>query len=187
MELGPFTVDIGQTVGVDVQLQLAAVKSAVTVTARVGFVWDMKGDLAQNPFDLAAEYDSTNVSLQANSPPISAYPASRPDPIGNPNNGPHTVEQWLSASAFQRLKPVTQAGQFGNAGRDIARGPAFTDLDASLIRQFAHTEITNLQFRAESNHPNFRLPVADLNSTNFGQILSAGSARLMQFALKLTF
>ena len=136
-------------------------------------------------------YDSNNVSLQANSPPISGYPASRPNLIGNPNSGPHTVEEWLSPSAFQRLNPVTQAGQFGNAGRDIARGPAFTDLDPSLTRSFKLTETARLQFRAESfnvaNHANFGLPVADLNSPNFGQILSAASPRLMQFALKLTY
>jgi hypothetical protein len=136
-------------------------------------------------------YDSTNVSLQANSPPISGYPASRPNLIGNPNDGPHTVQEWLSPAAFQRLNPVTQAGQFGNAGRDIARGPAFTDLDASLTRSFRLSETMRLQFRAESfniaNHPNFGLPVADLNSPSFGQILSAASPRLMQFALKLTY
>jgi hypothetical protein len=48
-----------------------------------------------------------------------------------------------------------------------------------------------LQVRAEAfniaNHANFGLPVADLNSANFGRILSAGSPRLLQFALKLSF
>ena len=37
------------------------------------------------------------------------------------------------------------------------------------------------------NHPNFGLPVADLNSANFGRILSAGPPRLLQFALKVSF
>jgi len=59
------------------------------------------------------------------------------------------------------------------------------------VRVFVLTETVRLQFRAESfnifNHPNFGLPVADLNSPNFDQILSAGSPRLMQFALKLAF
>ena len=86
---------------------------------------------------------------------------------------------------------MTQAGQFGNAGRNIARGPAFTDFDTSLMRNFTLTETMRLQFRAESfnvaNHPNFGIPVADLNSPNFGQILSAAPPRLMQFALKLMF
>ena len=38
-----------------------------------------------------------------------------------------------------------------------------------------------------ANHANFGLPVADLNSANFGRIFSAGPPRLMQFALKLIF
>ncbi len=136
-------------------------------------------------------YDSTNVSLQANSPPISGIPASRPNLVGDPNSGPHRVGQWLNASAFQRLDPVTQAGQFGNAGRDVARGPAFSDVDLSLIRTFNLGEVMRLQARAESfnvaNHANLGLPVADLNSPNFGRILSAGPPRLLQFALKLTY
>jgi hypothetical protein len=87
------------------------------------------------------------------------------------------------------LNPVTQAGQFGNEGRNVELGPAFTNFDVSLLRNFALGERMRLQFRAESfniaNHPNFGLPVADLNSPNFSQILTAGSARLLQFALKL--
>ena len=31
------------------------------------------------------------------------------------------------------------------------------------------------------------VPVADLNSANFGRILSAGSPRLLQFAARLVF
>ena len=57
--------------------------------------------------------------------------------------------------------------------------------DFDLVRQ------TRLQFRAEVfnlfNQVNFGLPVADLNSSNFGRVLSAGPPRLMQFALKLIF
>ncbi|MFL6450999.1 MAG: carboxypeptidase regulatory-like domain-containing protein [Bryobacteraceae bacterium] len=136
-------------------------------------------------------YDSTNVSLQANSPPISGIPASRPNLVGDPNSGLRTVEQWLTPTAFQRLNPVTQAGQFGNAGRNVARGPAFTNLDASLIRAFALREDFHLQFRAEAfnviNHANLGLPVADLNSPTFARILNSGSPRLLQFALKLIF
>jgi hypothetical protein len=135
--------------------------------------------------------DSTNVSLQANSPPISGFAASRPNVVGDPNAGPHTVEAWLSRDAFQRLNPVTQAGQFGNAGRNIARAPAYTNVDASLVRTFVLGSGTRLQFRAEcfnvANHANFGLPVADLNSANFGRIFSAGPPRLLQFGVKLLF
>lgn len=153
--------------------------------------WEMNLIATHNSPTPFTVYDSTNVSLQANSPPISGIPASRPNLTGNPNDGPRSVNEWLNATAFQRLNPIAQAGQFGNAGRNVARGPAFTGFDASITRTFALTESAHLQFRAESfniaNHPNFGLPVADLNSPNFNQILVAGPARLMQFALKLTF
>jgi hypothetical protein len=135
--------------------------------------------------------DSTNVALQANSPPISGFPASRPNLVGDANAGPHTVDEWLSRSAFQRLNPLTDAGQFGNAGRNIARGPGATNVDLSLIRNFRVSHGAQLQVRAESfnvlNHANFGLPVADLNSANFGRIFSAGPPRLLQFGVKVIF
>ena len=136
-------------------------------------------------------YDSANVSLQASSPPLSAFFASRPNLIGNPSAGPHTVNEWIGRSSYQRLNPITQAGQFGNAGRNIAQGPGAIDVDASAMKDIPIREHFTLQFRAEifniANHPNFSVPVADLASPNFGRILSAGPARLTQFGLKLLF
>jgi hypothetical protein len=153
--------------------------------------WQLNGIAAYNsgtPFTVS---DSANVALQANSPPISGFPASRPNVIGDPNAGPHTVDEWISRSAFQRLDLQTQAGQFGNAGRNIARGPSFGTFDVSFVRDFDLAKQTRLQFRAEVfnalNHVNLGLPVADLNSPSFGHILSAGSPRLMQFGMKLIF
>ena len=133
--------------------------------------------------------DSANVALQANSPPISGFPASRPNLVGDPNAGPHTVDEWLSRSAFERLNLQTQAGQFGNAGRNIARGPWLHQRRrVARARLSLPGEATRLQFRAEvfnvANHANFGLPVADLNSANFGRIFSAGPPRLMQFGVE---
>jgi hypothetical protein len=152
--------------------------------------WQLNLIAAHNsgtPFTVS---DSANVALQANSPPISGFPASRPNLVGDPNAGPHTVDAWISRSAFERLSLQTQAGQFGNAGRNIARAPDYTNLDLALVRDFSIRE-ARLQFRAEmfnvTNHVNFGLPVADLNSPNFGRILSASAARLMQFGFKLLF
>ena len=157
--------------------------------------WQLNAIATHNsgtPFTVS---DTANVALQANSPPISGFAASRPNVIGDPNGGPRTIDAWISRSAFQRLNPQTQAGQFGDAGRNIARGPSYTNVDVSLVRTFRLTQGATrgatLQFRAEAfnvaNHPNFGLPVADLNSANFGRILSAGPPRLLQFALKLAF
>src|SRR6185503_53781 len=91
--------------------------------------WQLNVIAAHNsgtPFTVS---DSANVALQANSPPISGFAASRPDLVGDANAGPRTVDQWLTRDSFRRLNAVTDAGQFGDAGRNIARGPSYTNVD----------------------------------------------------------
>ena len=136
-------------------------------------------------------FDSTNVSGQGSHPPVSGFFGSRPDLIADPNTGPHTVEQWLSRSSFRRLNPATEAGNFGNAGRNIGRAPGLANLDLSLLKSFRLAEAIQLQFRAEcfnaANHANFALPVTDLASPSFGRILESGAPRLFQLGLKLLF
>ena len=77
----------------------------------------------------------------------------------------------MSRSAFERLNPLTEAGQFGNAGRNAVRGPGYASLDVSLVRNVRFTSDVRLELRVESfnltNHVNFGLPVADLNSATF--------------------
>jgi Carboxypeptidase regulatory-like domain len=164
---------------------------------RTGFVgqvvngWQLNLIAIANSATPFTVYDSANVSLQASAPPISGYFASRPNVVGNPNRGPHSVAEWIDPANFQRLNPTTQAGQFGDAGRNIARGPDSADVDLSAIKNFQVAERITLQFRAESfnvaNHANLGLPIADLGSANFGRILLAGPPRLTQFALKAIF
>jgi len=153
--------------------------------------WQVNGIASYHSGTPFTVFDSTNVAMQAAHPPISGYSGGRPDLTGDPNTGARTATEWLSRSAFRRLDPAADAGRFGNAGRNIARGPGFGNLDLSLTRQFALGERTRLQFRAEcfnvANHANFAVPVSDLNSANFGRILEAGPARLWQLALKLNF
>jgi hypothetical protein len=137
-------------------------------------------------------YDSADVSLQGSAPEISGFYSSRPDLISNPNAGqPHTANEWVSRAPFLQLNPQTQAGQFGNEGRNAVRGPGIEDADVSLFKYFNIDETRRVQFRAECfnllNHPNFGLPVNDLESPAFGQILQAGSPRLMQLAVKFLF
>jgi hypothetical protein len=63
--------------------------------------------------------------------------------------------------------------------------------DFALTRTFKIAGAQNVQFRWEVfnviNHVNFNPPVSSLNSGTFGQILTAGDPRIMQFALKFTF
>jgi hypothetical protein len=137
-------------------------------------------------------YDSADVSLQGSAPEISGFYSSRPNLVGNPNSGqPHTPNEWISRAPFQQLNPVTQAGQFGNEGRNVVRGPGIANVDLSLFKYFNISETKRVQFRVEGfnlfNHPNFGLPENDLESPAFGQILQAASPRLVQLALKFSF
>lgn len=153
--------------------------------------WQLNGIASANSATPFTVYDSANVSLQASAPPISGFFASRPNLVGNPNDGPHTVDHWVGTTPFERLNPQTQAGQFGNAGRNAVRGPGYANVDLSVMKNVALTERLHMQFRAESfniaNHANFGLPIADIASTNFGRILQASPPRLIQFALKILF
>ncbi len=153
--------------------------------------WQMNGILTLSSPTPFTVYDSRNVSLQAPIPPVAGTFASRPDQIASCTAGPHTPQEWIAASDFHRLNAVTQAGQFGNEGRNTCRGAGIVNADVSLVRNFQLSEKTRLQFRAESfnvmNHANFGLPVNDLASPNFGRVLEAGAPRLLQFALKLLY
>ena len=89
----------------------------------------------------------------------------RPNLVGNPYAGvcPNgarvgTPSCWFNPSAFA----VPPAGQFGNAGRNILRGPAFAQFDASLHKDFAIAERRKITVGVEAynlfNHPNFGVP-----------------------------
>ncbi len=82
------------------------------------------------------------------------------------------TRQWLNPEAFESVvDPTTGACtggdspancQFGNVGRNTARGPHFTDSDMYLTRKFALREGRSLRLDAQLfnafNHPNFALP-----------------------------
>jgi hypothetical protein len=65
--------------------------------------------------------------------------------------------------------------------------------DFSVIKQFALPwRETGLNFRAEFfnlfNHPQYGMPIADINATGFGAVNSTvNNPRLVQLALKLSF
>jgi Carboxypeptidase regulatory-like domain/TonB dependent receptor len=153
--------------------------------------WQLNGIATASSGTPFTIFDSTNVSGQASHPPVSGFNGSRPDVISDPNEGPHTVDQWISRSAFRRLNPVTEAGNFGNAGRNIARADGIVNVDLSLLKSFALGEARRLQFRAEcfnfANHANFGIPVTDLASPSFGRVLEAAPPRLVQFGVKFLF
>ena len=83
-------------------------------------------------------------------------------------------------------------GQFGNAGRNILRGPHVNVFDAALMRDFAIRERTSLQARWEvfnvANTAIFGQPNNNLSSGAVGSVTTlASDPRIMQFALRLSF
>jgi hypothetical protein len=117
--------------------------------------------------------------------------------------GPHNYTQWLSPGAFSPPPTATQIGQvdyspLGTSGIQQARGPHFTNLDSSLLKNFKFTESTILQFRAEAFNTTNTPPFVQPGSLNFqaGGFSSIAAtknsngnngARTLQLALKLAF
>jgi hypothetical protein len=190
-EHGPSLFDARQRLSLSANYELPRWRQAPKAAAVLLNGWQINaiGSFSSGtPFTV---YDSANVSEQGSAPEISGFYSSRPNLISDPNAGPHTPDQWVSRSAFQRLDPTTQAGQFGNEGRNVVRGPRLANVDLSLMKNFSLGEARRLQFRAEAfniaNHANFYLPEDDIASPDFGRILQSGSPRLFQLALKLIY
>jgi hypothetical protein len=108
--------------------------------------------------------------------------------LHNPLLSNPTPNEWFDTSAFAIAPPDT----FGNAGRNILRGPSFTSFDLSLFRSFYLTERFRLSLEAQAfnlfNNVNFDLPqnFAD-NPTTFGKVFSSKAPRQIQLALRFSF
>jgi hypothetical protein len=86
------------------------------------------------------------------------------------------------------------AGEVGDLPLYSFRGPGYSNLDLSLIKNFPLKfigEAAQAQFRLEFynalNQVNFDSPAVNINSGNFGVISSAKAARIGQLALKIVF
>ncbi len=100
---------------------------------------------------------------------------------------------YFDTSAFARVTEV----RFGNVGRNTMRGPGQMNLDLGLFRSFKLTPSVNVQFRAEAfnatNTPHFGQPNGNVNSSNFGKVLSTdgswanGRSRQFRFGLRVSF
>ncbi len=85
-------------------------------------------------------------------------------------------------------------GTYGNVGRNSFRGKTNYQFDAQISRIFPIHESLAATLRLEAfnvlNHPNFNNPTsanASISSSTFGQITSAGDARIFQASVKLKF
>jgi hypothetical protein len=108
--------------------------------------------------------------------------------VGDPVSGfTQSRLQWFNTKAFA-LPPT---GTFGNSGRNILSGPWQDTVSLSLFKIVQVKERVRLQIRGEFfnllNRVNFGLPGGTVNTPNYGVITSAGDARIIQLALRLSF
>ncbi len=99
------------------------------------------------------------------------------------------VLRWFDTSRFA----VNAVGTFGNAGRNLLRGPKYFNTDFGILKNTKVSERIRVQFRAEffnfTNTVKFRLPNSNVSSAQIGRITAVvdDSQRTMQFGLKLSF
>jgi hypothetical protein len=140
--------------------------------------------------------------------PDGATGTERPDLVPGVSLTPpggSTIAEWINPAAFK-----TPAGEFGNAPRDLFRGPGTWQIDMGLGKHIPLTERVGMQFRAEFfnifNHPQLGQPQSTFNpanTTGFGSIITtvnlntaivnpitpvgSGTPREIQFALRIAF
>ena len=158
------------------------------------------------PFTPMLDFDNADIQ--------SLIIPERPNLVGNPYAGmcPNgarvdTRSCWFNPGAFA----VPPAGQFGNAGRNMLRGPGFAQFDSAMHKDFAITEREKITVGVEAynvfNHPNFSVPsntqsalslggngdaifkdAAGNFAANVGQILStAGNGRQIELYARFAF
>jgi hypothetical protein len=106
-------------------------------------------------------------------------------------DGAGVDDVWIDINCF-RSAP---AGQFGDSGAGILRGPGYWNWDLGLSKNFYFTDRRYATVRVEAfnvlNHPNFALGTGSANiadPTTFGRIQSTFSApRIVELVLKFTF
>ncbi len=130
------------------------------------------------------QMNSNNTNSQANSqypnvvPGVPLYPANK------------TAAEWFNPAAFVAPGAFT----YGNAGRNILRGPRYSDVDFSAAKtvRFPKWEAGQLQFRFDAtnalNHTSLGIPNSSIGASTVGQITGAQlSGRVLQLGARMSF
>ena len=96
-------------------------------------------------------------------------------------------ELWFDKDAFVEPAP----GTYGNAGRNIVRGPGYVNHNLTLARIFGITEAVKLNFMVTAfnwtNTTHFGNPTGGFTNVNFGQITSSSDERQLRIGARLEF
>jgi outer membrane receptor protein involved in Fe transport len=114
-----------------------------------------------------------------------------PNVVGNPKLAHPSISEWFNTAAFAAPGDDT----FGDARRNMLRGPDWRDLDLSLGKTFwlgewagkdVHMEVRGDAFDS-LNNPNFGQPSSGVGVSGAGVITYANSNRQIQLGARLQF
>lgn len=144
-------------------------------------------------FGLIAQSQSGNpVNIVTSSTTLNGIANTVRPNVVSPVQMTGSVERWFEPSSFAAVP------RFGSLGRNVVIGPAFHNIDASVLKNTRLNERFRLQFRFEVfdvlNNANFGQPGRVVGSQTFTRITNtrfptgdSGSSRQLQFAVKLIF
>jgi len=131
-------------------------------------------------------YDGAGQSLQA------TRSLERPDRICDGQvSSPGVDDVWADINCFAHAP----AGQFGDSGVGILRGPKYFNWDLGLSKNFALDDKRYFTLRVEAfnvlNHPNFAVQAGSMDISNpatFGRVQNTFSApRIVELVAKFTY
>lgn len=155
--------------------------------------WQMSGILAYRsglPFSPAtSSFDPAGLGFV---PALVA--GGRPNVLCDPNNGPHTLQQYFTTSCFQLNPTVTTTGVtnvIGNGGRGVIDGPPTKRVDFTMSKNIRFGESLKVQLRAEAfnvfNHTNFQTIIVNVTSATYGNVSVVRDPRTIQLGAKFIF
>jgi hypothetical protein len=196
--------------------------SDVSQTGELADRWDFFGkpsdfnatDTAIPYFAPNTQYDYTKPTTSNNEPTLNAACNAQYQAV-NGQATPGVLSSLAALGCYEKgsslLLPPAY-GTFGTMGRNIFRGPGFSEWDMSVVKAFKFGERLTAQLRGEVfnviNHPNFANPwgasgtygnVDPTSPSTFGcgcatpdvaganPVIGTGGARAIQVGLKLLF
>ena len=157
--------------------------------ASSGLASGLLGGFSLNAIAIAQSGMPVTVTQATNNNSFAGISLQRPNLIANPKlyGDARSPLRFFNTAAFTTAPTFT----YGNASRNPVRGPAYRDLDLSLIKHTHIGEHNDVEFRAElfnlTNTPAFAQPNGSFGAPAFGTITSTTTEqRVIQFALRLS-
>jgi len=176
---GPSGFDIRQRFAAAFVYQLPWTNAALRHTELRGIITLQSGQ----PFTPLLRFDNSNTGNTGQQ-----SGSDHPNLVGDPALSNPTKDQWFNTDAFAVPPQYT----FGDAGRNILRGPSYASVDLAVARNIpfrgGHALTFEVQVFNLFNRVNYDLPELYVDEPEtFGRIFSAKAPRQVQLAVRMSF